>query len=141
MNLSGELVGVLRRDVWAALPMYLVHSRDQGYSWSEPQTLFDFGVFPRLLQMGNGVLVLSFGRPGVWLSFSLDGGHSWTQPQAIIKGDRNEPLKHSCGYTSLIALDKNSFLLAYSDFVLPDAKGEPCKSILVRRITVDTSGA
>jgi hypothetical protein len=136
MNLSNELVGVLRRDVGSLEPMYLVHSNDRGYSWSEPQTLFDFGVFPRLLQMGNGVLVLSFGRPGVWLSFSLDGGHSWTQPQAIIEGDRNNSAQHSCGYTSLLALSKDTFLIAYGNFEFPNAKGEPCKTILVRRVTV-----
>jgi hypothetical protein len=136
MNQNNDVVGVLRTDMGTCVPMYLVHSKDKGYSWSEPQTLFDFGVFPRLLQMDNGVLVLSFGRPGVWLSFSLDGGHSWTQPRAIIEGDRNKSAQHSCGYTSLLALSKDTFLIAYSNFEFPNAKGEPCKTILVRRVTV-----
>ena len=74
------------RDVGQGRPMFLMHSKDNGMTWSQPQELFDFGVFPRLLQLENGVLVLSFGRPGVWLSFSLDGGHSWTEKQAVLKG-------------------------------------------------------
>ena len=81
------------------------------------------------MQLDNGVLVLSFGRPGVWLSFSLDGGHSWTEKQAVLKGD-------SCGYTSLAALGKDTFLLAYSEFERPNAKGQPAKAILVRKISV-----
>lgn len=137
LNQAGELVSVIRRDEGVAHPMFLVHSKDRGFTWGEPQELFEFGVFPNLLQLENGVLALSFGRPGVWLSFSLDGGHSWTKPQAIIEGNRKEPMKHSCGYTSMLALNKNSFLLAYGDFLLPNAKGEPCRSILTRKITVE----
>ena len=45
----------------------------------------------------------------------------------------------TCGYTSLLALGKDTFLLAYSDFVRPNAKGEPCKSILVRKISVQAA--
>ena len=86
------------------------------------EELFDFGVFPRLLQMENGVLVLSFGRPGVWLSFSLDGGYSWTQKQAVL----NSP--QTCGYTSLLALSKDTFMIAYKAFsARPNVKGEPAK--------------
>ena len=84
LNGKGELVCVIRRDPLA--PMLITHSGDRGRTWSAPQTLFDRGVFPNLLQLKNGVLVLSFGRPGVWLSFSLDGGRSWTKPQARHRG-------------------------------------------------------
>jgi len=133
LNQAGELVCVTRREKDQRNPsMFLMHSKDRGYTWTERQELFDFGVFPRLLQLENGVLVLSFGRPGVWLSFSLDGGHSWTQKQAVLTGP-------SCGYTSLLALGKDTFLLAYSDFERPNAKGQPAKAILVRKISVNTT--
>lgn len=141
MNKAGELVAVMRRDFHESNPsMYLVHSKDDGYTWSEPQTIFGSSVFPQLLQLQDGVLVLSFGRPGVWLSFSLDGGYSWTKPRAIIAGDPANLLKHTCGYTSMLALGRDSFLLTYSDFLRPNAKGEPAKAILVRRITVEKAG-
>jgi hypothetical protein len=137
LNDRGELVGVMRREAGSwndgktrNPSMYLVHSADRGHTWSERRTLFGFGVFPRLLQLANGVLVLSFGRPGVHLSFSLDGGRSWTEPRALISD------WETCGYTSLLALDRDSFLVAYQDNDLPDAQGRPCKSILTRRVTV-----
>ncbi len=130
MNQAGELVCVTRREMDQRNPtMLLMHSKDRGYTWGPRQTLFDFGVFPRLLQLENGVLVLSFGRPGVWLSFSLDGGHTWTARQAVLRGA-------SCGYTSLAAMGRDSFLLAYSEFERPNKAGQPAKAILVRRITV-----
>jgi hypothetical protein len=137
LNDRGELVGVMRREAgdWRDQSqrnpsMYLVHSADGGRSWSERRHLFGFGVFPRLLQLDNGVLVLAFGRPGNWLSFSLDGGRSWTEPRGV--GDERQ----GCGYTSLVALGRDSFLLAYSDNDLPDAQGRPCKTILTRRVAV-----
>jgi len=137
LNKEGELVGVMRREYLHKNPsMYLVHSKDQGYTWSEPQTLFEFGVEPQLRQLENGVMVLSFGRPGVWVSFSLDGGYSWTKPLAVIAGDPGHRMKDSSGYTSMLPIGKDSFLLAYDDFLRPNAQGELCKSILVRRITV-----
>jgi hypothetical protein len=137
LNDRGELVGVMRRETgdwrdWRTRnpSMYLVHSADQGRTWSERRTLFGFGVFPRLLQLANGVLVLSFGRPGVHLSFSLDGGRSWTEPRALIED------WETCGYTSLLAVDRDRFLVAYTDYDLPDAQGRPCKSILARSVSV-----
>jgi hypothetical protein len=137
LNDRGELVGVTRRecgkwDDWKTRnpSMYLMHSADQGRSWSERRTLFDFGVFPRLLQLANGVLVLTYGRPGVRMSFSLDGGRSWTAPRALIDD------WETCGYTSLLALDRDRFIIAYSDADLPDERGRPCKTILTRRIEV-----
>jgi hypothetical protein len=42
----------------------------------------------------------------------------------------------SCGYTSLIALDDDSFLIAYSWFKRPAADGTPRKAVLVRHVTV-----
>ncbi|MGA2619596.1 MAG: sialidase family protein [Thermoguttaceae bacterium] len=138
-NRAGELVCVMRRDFGTAKEMYLVHSNDRGCTWTPPQRLFEFGVLPRLLQLDNGVMVLSFGRPGIWLSFSLDGAHSWTEPKAVIAGDPKNNMKHSCGCTSLLATGQDSFLLAYSEFERPNAKGQPAKAILVRKITVDAA--
>ena len=132
MNSRGEVVCVARREKDQRNPtMLLTFSKDKGATWAAPQELFTFGVFPRLLQLPSGVLVLSFGRPGVWLSFSLDGGHSWTQPQAVLRGGPS-----SCGYTSLVALGRDSFPMAYSEFQRPNASGQPAKAIMVRRVMV-----
>jgi hypothetical protein len=132
MNWRGEVVCVTRREKDQRNPtMLLTFSKDKGATWAPPRELFTFGVFPRLLRLDNGVLVLSFGRPGMWLSFSLDGGHSWTRPQAVLTGGPS-----SCGYTSLVALGRDSFLMAYSEFQRPNAKGQPAKAIMVRRVAI-----
>ena len=55
---------------------------------------------------------------------------TWTQKQAVLNSEQ------TCGYTSLLALSKDTFLIAYTDFARPNAKGEPAKAILVRTISV-----
>jgi hypothetical protein len=131
-NGAGELVSIIRRDPMPKLPTLIIYSRDNGYTWTRPKEMFDRGAFPQLLQLKNGVMVHSFGRPGVWLSFSLDGGHSWTEPQAVLQGP-------TCGYTSLLAMGRNDFLLAYSEFERPNQQGQRAKAILVRKITVNAA--
>ena len=147
---GGVIIAVLRTDRGKPTPMYLLHSQDRGHTWSEPEKLFRFGVQPVLQQMDNGVLVLSFGRPGNWVSFSLDGGYSWTEPRAILEKGETDYAKlvsntityryggdTSGGYTSLLEVGKDSFLIAYTDFNYPNENGRECKTILVRRIAVN----
>ena len=95
------------------------------------------GVMPDLRTLDCGVMALSYGRPGVRLTFSLDGtGKEWTTPISIIEGDHNI-YAHSCGYTMMMPLDESSFLLTYSDFKYPHPGGGTCKAILVRKVTVN----
>jgi hypothetical protein len=134
-NSRGELLCVFRRgDHRAYLPMGLCRSKDRGKTWSNPVDVEPVGVFPQLLRMGNGALALSFGRPGVWVAFSLDGtGDKWTAPVEIIKGDVLHSGAATCGYTNLVALDANTFLLFYSDFRHPGPGGR-AKAILARPV-------
>jgi hypothetical protein len=138
-TLTGDLVAVMRVDGIPNHPMTLVHSRDQGRTWSEMRSLHGYGVFPQLLQLENGVLVLAYGRaPGTWLTFSLDGGHSWTKPHALLE-ESDEVLRtlgSSDGYPSLAALGRDAFIVAYGDRHLPNATGERAKAILTRRVEV-----
>jgi len=137
LNSRGELVCVIRRTHHVQKPMAITFSKDGGRTWEKPRSLFKFGVFPDLTLLDCGVMALSFGRPGVHLSFSLNGtGRTWTTPVAIRKGRSGHVMKETCGYTSVLTLDANSFLLAYSDFEHKDAAGKQRKAILVRRITV-----
>ena len=116
--------------------MAVCFSDDSGHTWSEPEELFDFGVFPGLLKMDNGTLVLSYGRPGVWLSCSEDGtGANWSAPVPLIEGDPDHIWQHTCGYTSLLSLDKDRFLIAYSDFQHME-DGTQHKAILVRQVRI-----
>lgn len=137
LNSRGELVCVVRRTHHVQRPMAITFSKDGGRTWEGPRSLLKFGVFPDLLLLECGVMALSFGRPGVHLSFSLNGtGRTWTKPVAIRRGGTGHVMKETCGYTSILKLDANSFLLAYSDFEHKAPDGRQRKAILVRRVTV-----
>lgn len=135
---DGSLLAVLRTtDGLGVGPMYRSRSTDLGRSWSAPEVMSPTGVMPRLLQLGNGVIVLGSGRPGVDLRFCFDGrGVHWTDPQPLVPLTSADVQADSCGYTSLFAVDDDSFLIAYSWFKRPAADGTLRKAVLVRRVTV-----
>ncbi|NLL84855.1 MAG: exo-alpha-sialidase [Lentisphaerae bacterium] len=134
---DGRLVCVIRRTDQTQKPMCITWSEDSGHTWTPPQRLFDFGVWPSVLLMGNGAMVLSYGRPGVHMAIDPNGtGATWAIREALIPGDHEQKQRHSCGYTSLLPIDDDSFLIAYSDFLYKNNRGEPCKAILTRRVEV-----
>ena len=79
---DGSLLAVLRTtDGNGVGPMYQTRSRDGGRTWSRPAVIAANGVLPRLLRLGNGMLVLASGRPGVQLRFSQSGlADDWSDP-------------------------------------------------------------
>lgn len=135
---DGSLLAVLRTtDGLGVGPMYLSRSTDQGCTWTSPRVLSPTGVMPRLIQLGNGTIVLSSGRPGVDLRFCFDGkGETWTKPHTLVPLTSDDVQADSCGYTSLLSLGDDSFLIAYSWFKRPGAAGQTHKVILVRHVTV-----
>lgn len=162
-NSRGELVMVFRRaDHRQMLPMGISLSKDAGRTWTPLREAAPLGVLPRLLRLDSGPMVMTFGRPGVYLSFSLDGtGDSWTFPLSLKEGTPFDVGGTTCGYTSLLPLKKDTFLLLYSDFrwPAPHRPGEiaaagsasrfvtsthyagpadTCKAILARQIRVRT---
>lgn len=131
---DGRLLAALRTtDGNGVGPMYRSWSADRGKTWSPPEAFTDTGVLPRLLQLANGVLVLSSGRPGVDLRFSRDAGKTWSEPLKLVPvPDPAKPQADSCGYTSLVPLGRDRFLIAYSWFTPPTGQ----KSIYVREVQV-----
>ena len=121
-------------------PMYQSVSKDGGKTWSKPVAFTPNGVKPSLLTLDNGTLVLTSGRPGVQMRFNLDGtGENWTAPIDMLpfmNGEGSYTGDVSCGYTGLLAIDKNTFLLVYSDFLEHNNQGEVRKAIKVRKIKV-----
>ena len=88
---DGSLLCVFRQGSF--LPMLQTRSTDGGKSWSKPETLpgvapdVTQSVNPDLCLMRDGVLVLSYGRPGCRLLFSVDGcGRRWSNPTTIYEG-------------------------------------------------------
>jgi hypothetical protein len=131
---NGELLAILRTtDGNGVGPMYQARSTDNGATWPAPKAFTETGVLPRLLQLNNGVLVLSSGRPGVDLRFSTDNGKTWSAPKQLVPvPDATKIQADSCGYTSLLPLGKDRFLIAYSWFTPPSGR----KSIYVREVRV-----
>ena len=122
-------------------PMYESFSTDFGLSWSIPKPITPNGVKPCVMALKNGVIVLTSGRPGIQIRFNLDGrGKTWTEPIDMIPfmtsiGTYNRDV--SCGYSSLIGTDTNSFYLVYSDFTTKGPNGKQRKSIWFRKIQIE----
>jgi|UniRef100_UPI004049911B hypothetical protein len=135
---SGEILAVLRTtDGNGDGPLYLSRSNDLGETWTPPRVIRPNGVMPRLLRLGNGMVVLSTGRPGAELLFSKDGrGEQWSEPYPLVPIISDYNQHDSCGYTSLLALDDDSFLVAYSWFQKPTGDGQTRKAIQVRRVQI-----
>ncbi len=135
---DGSLLVMLRTtDGLGVGPLYASRSTDDGKTWSAPAVVNASGVLPRLLQLGNGVLALSYGRPGAELRLSFDGaGATWSEPISLVPLSSAEIQADTCGYTSLLPLTANSFLIAYSWFKRPGHDGHLHKAVLVRRVTI-----
>jgi len=71
--------------------MYIARSKDMGKTWSRPKKITDCGVFPQSPGLKNGIIVLSYGRPGVYLRFSIDDGKAW-RPTITLQGVKPEGL-------------------------------------------------
>jgi len=111
-------------------PLYVSYSSDLGRTWSKPVVFDNLGVWPDLVRLGNGVTLAAYGRPGLFVRATGDpSGHEWDERVTVVAHER------TCSYASLLALDSQSALLAYTDFTRPDSKGRLCKSVLVRTIT------
>lgn len=120
-------------------PMYASYSKDLGKTWTIPQALGANGVLPQLLQLKNEILVLSSGRPGVQLRFTTDG-KTWSDAFEMLPYAAEKD-QVSCGYTGLIAINSDSFLLVYSDFNYKNSNGEIRKAIKIRQITVRSASS
>lgn len=138
---DGSLLCVIRSTEWLDnKPMYKSISKDGGLTWSDPLAFTSNGCAPRLMKLKNGVVVLTSGRPGVQLRFSIDGkANEWTNPiemMNIIDGEGNVNLLASCGYSSIIRAGDNSFYLVYSVFKEQERNIYHKKEIKIRKVTI-----
>lgn len=123
-------------------PLYRTFSSDKGKKWTAPEPFTPNGVNSKLMCLGNNVLVLVSGRPGIQLRFSIDGsGKTWTEPIEMLSFSYSPFIKDiaieaTCGYANIIADGENSFYIVYSDFKANNAKGESRKAIMVRRVEI-----
>lgn len=95
------------------------------------------GVQPRMLLLQNGVLVLSSGRPGTYMTFSTDNGQSWIRTTYLVP-----PEQATTSYTDMIEVEPNKFLIVYDirEYAPPGAKllhkSQGVNALLARFVTV-----
>jgi hypothetical protein len=135
-------------------PMYSSVSKDGGESWSAPNYVYQYGVFPRIEQTQNGAVVVASGREGVFLCASADGGKTWQEPLFVSENfasERGHFWRCSTGYNCITEVAPNEILLIYDDiddtkeYPLPNPKTnvmtsletfETCHKVIAKRYSV-----
>jgi len=152
---NGDLYCVMRTELgdhqdstqWLAAS----RSTDGGFTWSKPVEIAPFSVTPIMFTLANGMVALTYGRPGVYVRASGDSGKTWTDALPVVGPSEAELMKDkwwkvrydhistnkiSCGNLGAVVTGSDRFLLAYSDFHHRNEKGEDCKAVLVREFAI-----
>ncbi|MEU4575705.1 exo-alpha-sialidase [Nonomuraea sp. NPDC023979] len=125
---DGSLLAVLRREGGQYATLATSRSADGGVTWSPVRELTFAGqdcvvrgVAPRLLLMPGGTLVLSAGRPDVWLALSPDGlGETWEDPRVTYHNRDGVYDAHgTSGYTGIAAVGPHRLLQVFDNCKLP----------------------
>lgn len=106
---DGSILCVMR--IGSYLPLYQSRSYDNGISWSKPVVLPGLtgksleSVDPHLVLMKNGILALTYGRPGTRIAFATDGcGYHWDFSLDTYTGE-------TTGYSGMVQAGNDSLLL------------------------------
>jgi hypothetical protein len=92
-------------------PIYMCISKDGGKNWSVADPVTSHGVWPDAVQLENGIIAVSYGRPGNWLMFNDNESESWG-PVIPFYNDLYPP---DCGnYISMAEVAPNVILVVYS---------------------------
>jgi len=96
-------------------------SSDEGQTWTEPVGMAGpFSVQPSLAVRKDGTVVLSGGRPGLFLWINLDGtGKTWQRVDlqahhnACVPKEPIDKPNHTSSYTEVVAVDNTHLLCIY----------------------------
>ena len=142
---NGTLVCVVRVEGQTAgttANLWITRSTDAGRTWERPERLSVHTALPGLIALDNGVVASVQGRPGVALRFSKDPEcRDWSNPHVVhpaigLHYENTGWRDSTCGYTSLIPLGPDRFLVVYSDFYHRDENWTLHKAIKAREIKV-----
>ena len=108
---NGEWLAVLRtgneKDVNCQdNPIMWSVSNDEGRTWSKPQRTGVEGAYPSLVVLSDGLLAMTYGRPGAMLIFSDDNGRTWTDQTVV------DTTPYS-GYTDVVELSPGLLLVGF----------------------------
>lgn len=143
---NGTLVCVVRVEALAAgatANLWITRSTDDGHTWEQPERLSLHTALPSLIALDNGVVASVQGRPGVTLRFSNDPDcRDWSNPHVVhpaigLHYENTGWRDSTCGYTSLIPLGPDRFLIVYSDFYYRDENWTVHKAIMAREVKVN----
>ena len=134
---NGEWLAVLRtgneRDAKCQdNPIMWSVSNDEGRTWSDPRRTGAEGAYPSLAVLSDGLVVMSYGRPGAMLVFSHDGGRTWTDQTAV------DTTPYS-GYTDVVELSPGLLLVGFGtkDY-LDRTTGSRTDQLRLVRVRYDT---
>lgn len=153
---NGDLLLVTRTDMSHDHPKmggksdaYLFVSKDDGYTWTEEQSVSDSSVTPHVLALKGDIIVVIYGRPGVHMIVSLNGGKTFGSPISIIGKTLQEELAEGKSYMEAKYYDMrsysnsfvekisdNSFLVLYTDMKYDIGDGKAHKATLVREVSI-----
>ena len=132
---DGDLMSVMRIGQHQKQPdqwLTRTYSSDGGRSWTPIDFLPAWSVAPQLCRLENNVLVLSTGRPGIFLWFSPDAsGAEWhpidvlgwhnealekplhIERDRILGGDPASAKGQTTSYTAIVEVSPNRFFMVY----------------------------
>jgi hypothetical protein len=150
---DGRVLTALR--LGGSIPLWMAYSSTNGKSWTEPAPAVGklaatpsggkrpvFAVWPQLLRLSNGALVLASGRPGIgfWLSPKADGAGEWIgydvegEHNRLVPQDTYTNGSSTTSYTGIAEVEPGVVLLAYDK--LGSGGDAAIQSVYAMRITV-----
>ena len=91
--------------------IYISSSEDGGKTWSNVDPITSHGVWPDSVLMENGIVAMTYGRPGNWIMFNDRKSESW----GPIIPFHNGLYPPDCGnYISMDEIAPNILLVVYS---------------------------
>src|SRR5262249_5677966 len=116
---DGRLMCVFR--LASNVPYGQCFSSDEGKTWTEAVAMAGpFSVEPSLAVMKDGAVVLSGGRPGLFVWFNADGtGKTWQRidlqanHNACVPKEPIDKGNHTSSYTEVVAVDDRHLLCIY----------------------------
>jgi hypothetical protein len=119
----------------------ITYSYDKGKTWTKPEIFYDYGVLPRSVKMNDGTILMTSGRPDVYVRACYDGkGKEWDDVIHVLDVPKehqyNAYWEYTCSNNSLCVYDDTTAYLTYSNFQLKTPEGVRAKSIIVRKISI-----